>query len=169
MGTSSSAAQLAAKFAAAADAVAKSEDLALEAAALIVTTAVRANLTADSGGDNILSRVRSGAGAPVGAGYKVSGGEAVVKPRGVVGLLERDIAPHLIPARGQSLKRGRKYGARGGKGALQGPLTEHVGVGVRRHPGTKGKRTWSKAVERSEPAAYKAMRAPVTRALGSVF
>lgn len=105
-------------------------------AALHITNSVRDQVRADSGGDMRLSGVGL-RGARVGARYDVKGignPTALVRATGPMQLLERDTSAHVI------LPRRRR-----GKRAILTP------DGPRRsahHPGTSGKRTWSKAVER---------------------
>lgn len=102
-------------------------------AALLVTNSVRDQTRADSGGDMRLSGVGR-RGARVGARYDVRGGRnptALVRATGPMQLLELPTRPHLIrPQRKRAI------------------LTPGGARAYAHHPGTSGKRTWSRGVNR---------------------
>lgn len=92
-------------------------------------------IAADSGGDQRLSRVRSGKGAKVGARYDITPiGDVEIKAIGPLPLIANNIKAHAITG-----KKGRKLSI--------------PGVGVRssaQHPGTTGKDTWNRGRETAE-------------------
>jgi hypothetical protein len=92
-------------------------------------------LSADSGGDLRLSRVRSGKGAKIGARYDIAGDTVTIRATGPVPLLANPTKPHRIP------KKANK-------------LIVIPGIGVRAfadHPGTPGKDSWNKGRDNAEP------------------
>lgn len=98
-------------------------------------------LSADSGGDLRLSRVRSGKGAKIGARYDISGETATIKATGPVPLLANPTKAHRIPKKA-------------------GKLIAIPGIGVRAfadHPGTRGKDSWNKGRDNAEPKVRKAI------------
>lgn len=135
---------------------------AVTAGAAVLEDAARVNLTAATGGDLRLSRVRSGKGAKVDVQVRVKGAgrsaTAVVVPTGPVKLVEAPTRPHVEPFQyktdkyamaGQFKRTGerakRKRAKR--KGFIWVP-----GVGARQmvnHPGTRGKQPIGKAFEQS--------------------
>lgn len=131
---------------------------AVTAGAQALEAAARVNLLADSGGDGVLSRVRSGKGARVGVKLDTSGSGsktvARVLPVGPVSLLESDTRRHTEPfqyvsqrtggARTYSMARRRKA-ARNSRGLIYVPgLGMFQGV---KHPGTRGKRPMGRAFD----------------------
>jgi hypothetical protein len=106
-------------------------------------------LSADSGGDLRLSRVRSGKGAKIGARYDITGDTGTVKATGPVQLLANRTKAHRIP------KKANK-------------LIVIPGIGVRAyadHPGTSGKDSWNKGRDNAEPK----VRAAVSKATDEVI
>lgn len=132
----------------------------VEAAALFTVRIARAAIQAGSGGDNRLSNV--GRGARVGARYDVRGTQnptALVYATGPLHLLDNPTRPHQITPK---VKKGRSrasraafynaiFGGEGGFGSAR-PLRTPYGPRYRvQHPGTKGKRTWQRSIDRAEP------------------
>lgn len=129
---------------------------AVEASGEVLTDAARAGLTRVSGGDLVLSRVRSGKGAAVDVAVNVRGAgsaaTATVNRVGPVSLVEDDTAAHQEPfrylaertggARSYSMKRRRKAKRRG--------FLWIPGVGFRmraKHPGTTGQHPIREALQ----------------------
>lgn len=111
----------------------------LRAAAEAAKEAQQDVMRGDAGGDLILSRVRSGRGAKIGARYKLGLDGAEISATGPLPLLANPIKPHQI-----SSKRGRSLAI--------------PGIGVRasaHHPGTRGKDTWNRGREKAEPKVTK--------------
>ena len=136
---------------------------AVQKAALFVTQAARASITAGSGGDARLSGVgRVPGGARVGARFDVKGTTnptAVVRATGPLHLLDNPTRAHQITAR---VGKGRSRASRsafynaifGGSGGFAGvrPMSTPYGPRFRvQHPGTAGKRTFWSAVDRAGP------------------
>ena len=111
-------------------------------AALAITRELRQRIRADAGGDSRLSGVGV-KGARVGANYRqLPSGDVRVQATGPVHLLESPTAPHEITPR----RRGRK--------ALR--LSDGQIVARVQHPGTRGKRTWTRGVREGTPKGEKA-------------
>jgi len=129
----------------------KATEAATAKAALGVTSEARDEIRKDSGGDMVLS----GMGAKVGARYEVlkagSHSAAIVRATGPLQILESDTKPHPIVA-GSGRRTRRRKGAK----ALLTPYGPRANV---QHPGTTGKRTWSRAIDgavRDVPKVYQA-------------
>jgi hypothetical protein len=148
---------------------------AVEAAALLMTQAARASIAAGSGGDSALSNVgRRGGGAKVGARYDVKGTEnatALVRATGPLHLLDNPTRPHRITSK---VRKGRSRASResfynaifGGGSGFGGAKPLRTPYGPRysvQHPGTSGKRTFFRAVERAEPMVRFMFRSEHTR------
>jgi len=110
---------------------------------LHTTTAIRAQIRRDTGGDSRMSGVGK-RGAKVGAGFKLLSDTrnptAIIRATGPMHLLERPTAPHAITPRGLARKK-RGTGFRKGARALT------IGADLRAgawHPGTRGKRTFER-------------------------
>lgn len=119
----------------------------VQAAALSVTTAVRAEIASATHGTNRLSGVGR-RGAKVGVGYDMKGSAnptALVRARGPLHLIESNTAAHPIRPR----KRGKRVLANQASGF--GPVAS-----VANHPGTTGKHPFAKGVDRGLPAGIKA-------------
>lgn len=133
---------------------------ATKSAALTVTREVRAAIARDSGGDSKLS----GVPGRVGASFTVGGGghpTALIKASGPMQLIESDTQSHTILAKGVGRTKGRSKAARQqAKQSLYDALFGSTGYSGARplrtpygprfkvtHPGTTGKKTWSKAVD----------------------
>jgi hypothetical protein len=115
----------------------------------------------DVGGDLILSRVRSGKGARIGARYTLTGTgtttTATVKATGPVPLIANRIEPHRIP-RAVARRRRKRLAI--------------PGIGVRsavNHPGTRGKDTWNKGRREATPAVTKIIGRNTDRAVVEAF
>lgn len=131
-------------------------------AALVATSAARASIAAGSGGDSVLSNVGRG-GAKVGARFDVKGTQnpsALIRATGPLHLLDNPTSPHVIVPR--SLRKGRSRSSRGdfynalfGGGSGFGsakPLRTPYGPRMRvQHPGTRGKRTFWRAIDNVRP------------------
>jgi hypothetical protein len=131
----------------------------VEAAALFVTQAARASIAVGSGGDSALSNV--GRGARVGARYDVRGDKnptALVRATGPLHLLDNPTRAHEIRAK---VTKGRSRASRsqfynaifGGSGGFASvrPMRTPYGPRYRvQHPGTRGKRTFFRAVDRTK-------------------
>lgn len=90
----------------------------------------------DAGGDRRLSRVRSGKGAAVGIRFKVAPtGDVEVSATGPMPLLANPMPAHDIGAK------------RAGALLMPGPTFR----GSVRHPGTPGKDTWNRGVDKATP------------------
>lgn len=131
----------------------------VESAALLVKNAVNAQLRVAVGADLRMSGVRK-KGARVGARYEKgqSKSTAVVQAFGPMPLIENDTPPHRIPK-----VRGRRARKR---------VVVIPGVGVRawaHHPGTKGKRPWERAINRSVPKVPAVIQAETGKALRKSF
>lgn len=146
----------------------------------------RANLRRVSGGDMVLSRVRSGKGARVdvkittqGSG---SGSRALVVPVGPVSLVEKDTRQHVQPfsysgvagsggrrryaTAGEQLAGGGR--ARRKRARPRGGVLVIPGVGVRtrvNHPGTRGQEPVGRAMQQAGGAAGRAGAATFVRAI----
>ena len=150
-------------------------------AALEVTNTVRDAIREDSGGDNVLS----GMGARVGARYDVIGRQnpvALIRATGPLQILESDTKPHGILPKGIGSGHGRtKAGRRASKQALYdalfggtysgiSPMNTPYGYKYRvNHPGTKGKRTWSRAIEQATPRVPAEYQRALQKALRRFF
>jgi hypothetical protein len=115
----------------------------------VLDAQVRANVALATGGDMVLSRVRSGKGARVDTTVRLVGSgsraQARVVPTGPIMLVERDTRRHQQPftyagASGAGGK--RRYTMNRRRGAVRARAMNIPGVGWRTkvsHPGTKGK------------------------------
>jgi hypothetical protein len=108
----------------------------VRAAAIAAKDAQLDEMRGDTGGDLILSRVRSGKGARIGTRYDLTGtGKntlATIRATGPVPLVANPTKPHPIPKVGPRARRRKRLAI--------------PGVGVRmnaNHPGTRGKDTWN--------------------------
>lgn len=152
-------------------------------AAFVLKTSVQANLLPDTGGDFRMSGVGSKAtrargGAPVGVRYTVKNDDkgdptALLRMTGPAHLLERDTAPHTILPKGVGRVQGRRTRANrlAARQNLYDVLFQAEGSAIRgrQHPGTKGKHTFEKGIERATPAARKILGRAVGKSLGGVF
>ena len=113
----------------------------LKAGAMGAVKVHRKVIKRDAGGDSRLSGVGK-RGAKVGARFDIKGRDRVeLKATGPLHLIERPTRAHRIP---RQRKRGRRRYA------------VIPGVGVRayaNHPGTRAKRTWTRAVPKAQDAA----------------
>lgn len=120
---------------------------AVRAGAAPLETQARTNLRRVSGGDQVLSRVRSGKGARVDVRVTLQGSgtgtRAVVLPVGPVSLVENDTRAHRIPFQYLAERTGgrRSYSMARRRRAQRAGVVVIPGVGVRahvRHRGTRG-------------------------------
>jgi hypothetical protein len=129
-------------------------------AALEVTTDARTAIRAESGGDMVLS----GMGAKVGARYEIlKGGDhpaAIIRATGPMQIIESDTKPHVIKAGGRKSRR------RKGSKVLSTPYGPRASV---HHPGTKGKHTWSKAIDHAVKDVPKVYQDALAKALRKHF
>lgn len=136
----------------------------------------RDNLRRVTGGDLVLSRVRSGKGARVDVKITMqgsgSGARALVLPVGPVSLVEGDTRPHREPFTyaGVTGSGGRRRYATAGQRTASGGVARRrravrrgliaiPGVGVRayvRHPGTRGQQPMVRAMRTAGRAAGQA-------------
>lgn len=148
--------QMAAKVHGVARAMPKANRAGTEAAALVVTTAVRAAATAKGVGPGQPLRGFLPRKVTINAGYNVKGYEnatALVKarPAGVAAMVNNGTKPHVIAARRRPGVRTRRRGAR----ALRLPNGFATSV---QHPGSPGLRYWQDGVAvgaREAPLAWK--------------
>lgn len=121
---------------------------AVQAGAESLAEQARTNLRNVSGGDQVLSRVRSGRGARVDVKVAVqgsgSGTRALVLPVGPVSLVENDTTAHREPFAYLSERTGgrRSYSMARRRKAVRRGFLFIPGVGIRtrvRHPGTRGR------------------------------
>lgn len=148
-----SVAQFAARMAKAPAVMKQAERQMVTAAALAVTTAVRAEVGRATKGSNRLSGVGK-RGAKLSVGYDVKGTaspSALVRMKGPAHLIESDTKPHPITTK-------QRRGAR----ALSTPAGPRASV---QHPGTKGKHPWAKGVAAGLPLAGAAATATVEKSL----
>lgn len=160
-------AKFAGKCVAAAAALRKANRLAVGRAALVYKESVLAEAASDTGGDLRLShwgwKVSGGyRGVKLGAGYDVKGYEHAVaklaaRPQGPWKVLEYGAAPHEIgPRRRRKAKRIRLADG-------------NIRTGTFRHPGTRGKRTWSKGITRSTSTAIRTYKRTQQAELAKAF
>lgn len=136
----------------------------VEAAALELTQRARKNIAVASGGDNRLSGVGK-RGAKVSARYDIKGTKnptALVRANGPLHLVERDTKPHEIDA--TRTRTGRRR--RSGKKALSTPYGPKAKV---RHPGTRGKHPWQRAVDQTLPHTPHIFSAEINAAMKKLF
>lgn len=131
----------------------------------VLDAQVRANVAQATGGDMVLSRVRSGRGARVDTTLRMIGSgsrtQARVVPVGPIMLVEEDTRRHREPFRYVAARTG---GARGYSMARRRSATRRgflyiPGVGFRssaQHPGTKGKRPVRRAFQQAGDEAGRA-------------
>lgn len=162
-------------------------------AALVIKTAVQANLVSALGPNQRMSGVgrrstASKGGAKVGVRYDVKGKKnptALLRMTGPAQLVERDTKPHTIIPRSVGRVQGRRtkdnrraakqnlydalFGGTFGGGGK--PLALGNGRFAMRvqHPGTKGKHPFERGVERARPAAERILRGAVGTSFGEVF
>jgi hypothetical protein len=168
MGESKSPEQLGLKLAAAATAIATANRKAVSRAALVYKDRLIAASVSDTGGDRRLSRwkARGGTVKPsprLGAGYDIKGNEnavAIVRPRpyGIWALLEGGAVAHPI----KPYRRGKAKG--GGLAFPDGNVRRAV-----EHPGTQGKRTFTKAKAGAQGPAMRVFAAVHRKSLLEVF
>jgi hypothetical protein len=130
-------------------------------AALEVTNQARDDIRRDSGGDMVLS----GMGAKVGARFEVlKGGDhsaAIVRATGPMQIIESNTKPHSIVA-GVGRRTRRRTGAK----ALLTPFGPRASA---QHPGTTGKKTWSKSISASVKDVPKVYQAALAKHLRRYF
>ncbi len=135
---------------------------AVRTGAEVLERAARTNLTAATGGDLHLSRVRSGKGARVDLVVEVKGAGrsalGVVTPTGPVKLVEEATRAHRAPFQYLSARTGgtRSYSMARRKVAGRRGFLYIPGVGYRahaRHPGTSGKQPIGRAFAAAGPDA----------------
>jgi len=153
----------------------------VKAAALAAKTEHLKVIRKDAGGDLTLSHVGRRKGKPggrkVGARFDVKKEgaarvSATVIPTGPLPLIANDIVGHVIHS---SYKRGRLRKSRGQSQTFGPALGKVTGTSRRtvlrtpwgwrqtvRHPGTTGKRTWSRGQTAARPEANKAMAKKLT-------
>jgi hypothetical protein len=151
-------------------------------AAAEVTNSARDEIRKDSGGDMVLS----GMGAKVGARYDIKGGDnptALIRATGPLHILESDTSQHIILPGGVGRAQGRSRVARraakqdlynalfgGSVGSGATPLRTPYGPRYRvNHPGTTGKKTWSRAIERAIPKVPKTYQDALNQHLRKYF
>jgi hypothetical protein len=153
----------------------------VEKAALVATTAARASIAVGSGGDSVMSNVGRGAkGAKVGVRYDIKGAQnptALIRATGPLHILDNPTSPHQIMSK---VKKGRSrasrgafynalFGGDGGFGAAK-PLRTPYGPRYRvQHPGTKGKRTFWRAIDNVRPLIPITFRTEVARQMSRSF
>ena len=130
------------------------KDGARKVAAGLTATARRTTAAAAPGGRlNVGKR-----GARIGVRYDVRGnGEAIVRATGPYQLIERDTSGHVEP-------KGRRRG--------RSKVLHIPGIGFRRtvrHPGTKGKHPFERAVREYTPKAPKVFQREVAQAMRKTF
>lgn len=147
---------------------------AVHAGAIPLELQARANLRAASGGDQRLSRVRSGKGARVDVKVTLqgsgSGARALVLPVGPVSLVENDTRAHQQPFRYLAERTGgaRSYNMNRRRKAVRQRVMVIPGIGVRthvRHPGTRGSQPVGRALRMAGRAAGQAGAAVFTAAI----
>lgn len=169
MGTSHSGAELALKLQKTSRSLGKANRKAVSAAALAYKEAVLASGAADTGGDLRMSHwgwspVKGDYRAPkLGAGYDVKGYEhatALLKPRpiGLWVYLEAGAKPHAIKNRTRGRNRRKALALQGGGFAT-----------AVNHPGTRGKKTWTRGLKVGEPQAMRIFKLTQQRALLESF
>ena len=160
-------------------------EVATEKSALKLTTAARASIAQAAGGDSRLSgqgsaKLRGGkGGAKVGARYDMAKAgvhgrspSALVKMSGPLPLLDNPVPPHEIRpkvkrGRANSLQRSSWIAAQEGRFMGVKPLRFKDGsyrFGAR-HPGTRGKRSFWSAVERTQPQMSRIFQAELVKAM----
>ena len=198
MGTSNSVAEFGAKIVKAGQEMEKVNTAATAAAAQVYKDAVIASGKAATGGDGQLSRwgkdrskVGFKGGVKLNARYDMenTGGkaQAVLKavPMGVWKVVEYGASAHaIVPGATANMRKGAKL-----IGLLTGADTAEALSGARkgarkrrlmvwgngnfaaytRHPGTKGKKAWSKGISAGTPNAVRAYKRQQVEALGKVF
>lgn len=159
-------------------------EVATEKSALKLTTAARASIARAAGGDSRMSGMgsaglRGKGGAKVGAGYTMSAAgvhgrspSALVALRGPLWILDNptkghQIAPKVKKGRANSLQRSMFIAASEGRFAGIKPLRFKDGsfrFGAK-HPGTRGKRSFWSAVERTQPQMSRIFQAELVKAM----
>lgn len=196
MGESRSSAELAAKLTLAGRALGSANRRAVGEAAGVYRDVTLKVARQDVGADLRLSRWgarrgRSTQGLKLGAGYDVKGYTNAVallkaRPQGVWKVVEYGAKPHPIVA--GATRRQTRFAS--GLAALTGETVDASAiVGGRRgkkrrmaikfpdgnmrfgvnHPGSRGKRTWSRGVDKATPGAMRTFRAVHARALSEIF
>lgn len=169
MGTSKSGKALGVKLTAAAVALGKANRKAVSAAALAYKEAELVSAASDSGGDLRLghwgwSPAKGTYRAPkLGAYYDVKGYEnatALLKPKpiGLWVYLEGGAKPHAVKNRTRGRNRRKALALSGGGFAS-----------AVNHPGTRGKKTWSKGLKAGEPQAMRIFKLTHQRSLLESF
>lgn len=134
MGTSRTAGELAFKIGRAADQLERAQRTMTERAALVMTTAIRSELTADTG-DGRMSGVGR-RGARVSAGFDVFGSRnpvAMIRPRGPAHLISNATSSRYVTSRhgrGSRAGRARALGGTASRGARRNRAGELVAAGV---------------------------------------
>lgn len=135
------------------------------ASSRVLDAQVRANVAQATGGDMILSRVRSGKGARVDTVVRMVGSgsktQARVIPTGPIMLVEQDTRRHREPFQYLAQRTGgaRSYSMARRRGASRRGFLRIPGVGFRasaNHPGTKGKEPVRRAFQASGSEAGRA-------------
>ena len=164
MGTSHNTAQLVRKIDTYATSIGKANRAGTSAAALRYKEQALRNVTADTGGDRIMSNFRNG-NVRMGVGYQLKGTTnalAIVRPRpyGVWALLDGGSKPHIVRPR-----------ARGRSGGRRRALT--IGNGFAAYAnldrGSKGKRTFRRTPAQAKTAAVRSFHRSHHQALLDVF
>jgi hypothetical protein len=169
MGTSTSGKELANKLQKAARASGKANRQAVSAAALVYKEATLASAATDTGGDLRMSHwgwspVKGNYRAPrLGAYYDVKGFENATallrpKPIGLWVYLEGGAKPHPIKVRTRGRNRRKALALAGGGFAA-----------AVNHPGTRGKKTWSRGLKAGEQPALRAFKLAHQRSLLESF
>lgn len=164
MGTSRSTDELVGKIVLYGSALARANRKAVSSATLRYKEQALRSVTADTGGDRIMSNFKSGR-VRMGAGYRLVGdlnAKAFLGPRpyGVWALLDGGSVPHRVTPK----RRGRRVADR--RKALR------IGSGYAayaEHPGSKGKRTFRNVPRQAERAAKRSFQRSHHQALLDVF
>jgi len=149
--------EFAAKMGRLPDELAQASRVGVGRAALHVTTDVRAEIRAVTGGDMRLSGVGL-RGARVGARYSVKGTQnptALIRATGPIQLIERDTQPHGIRPRRRRVK-ALKF--------ADGGFYAHSW-----HPGTRGKHPFQKGVAKAAPDTGRIFQTEIDNAMKKVM
>ena len=181
MGTSRSAAELARKLNAAGTTVVRANRTQVERVAIKVKRTAESERNRAVGSDGRMSNVGRN-GARLGVRYDLSGNlanpSAVVRATGPWQLVENPSRPHVVTSRYAGSTRARRSRAgiagpvqpgalRGGRRAVI--LTPWGYKRHARHPGTRGKRPWHKAIDRAGRNLKDEVATPIRDGLRAVF
>lgn len=199
MGVSANGAELAAKLGKAANAIERARRDMVTAAAMEMKQALVAEITRDTRDGRLSgvgrNGVKVGAGFTVSGTRNPT---ALMAPRGPVWLIDRNTSPHWITsrhARGSRAGRARALGGNAYRASRRtGPVVSSLGHGPpapggaagggrravilipgtghrrrARHPGTRGKRTWSRGVRIGTPAAARALGGQLSTTIRGIF